>query len=213
MSETEIRSRGGLPYGGMPNAQILGRYETTDPQTPFGGTADEGDAAPTEAAEIGEYEDYVRDEIRDWTPDEPYLESDHPRRDPALSRSIINLRTNGTRGAYDSVEGARHPELFVGFTDHDPRGTLLDPRFDQMRGQITARAAELTVRMGENDDRTEAESPWSNQAISYARKSILRRMRSSMKIFTAQKEGRPWGRHITSAANALRGRFQRDKLR
>lgn len=191
MSWTEVKDREGLPFGGMPYDRILEKLEETDPEL---------------VAEVrgfdefhdleGEYGDYVRSEIIDWTPDTPFLESDHTRRDPGLSRSILNLRYNGTRGSQPELP--RHPELFYGFTGNDPRGAVNDPRFDQVRGHITARAADLTVRMGDNDDHHIAERPWTAQSISYGKKEIHRRLKDSTRVFTVQKEGRPWGRNYVA---------------
>lgn len=191
MSWTEINDREGIPDGGMPNDVILEKLEETDPDlvSDVRGFDEFHDVEDN-------YTDYARAEIVDWTPDAPYLESDHPRRDPGLSRSMINLRYNGTRGSHPELP--RHPELFYGFTGNDPRGNSTDPRFDQVRGQIDSRAADLTVNMGNNDDFALAERPWTNQAISYAMKDVHRRLKRETKIFSVQKEGRPWG-HNTVA--------------
>jgi hypothetical protein len=193
--------REGLDYGGMPYDEILFRLEETDPDL-VGQVRGYDEFHDVES----DYDNYVRSEIVDWTPDAPYLESDQPRRDPAWSRSMLHLRYNGTRGS--NPELPRHPELFYGFTGNDPRGADVDnPRFDQVRGHITARAAELTVRMGDNDDFHLAERPWTNQSISYARKEIHRRLKANTKIFTVQKEGRPWSRNYVAdefAASHLR---------
>jgi hypothetical protein len=205
MSWTEVKDREGLPWGGMPYDRILEKLEETDPDL---------------VAEVrgfdefhdleGEYDDYVRSEIIDWSPDAPYLEADHTRRDPGLSRSILNLHYNGTRGSQPELP--RHPELFYGFTGNDPRGALTDPRFDQMRGHVTSRAAELTVSMGDNDDHHLAERPWTAQSISYGRKEIHRQMKDRTRIFTVQKEGRPWGRNYVAdefAPGAIRDTVMR----
>jgi hypothetical protein len=202
MSYTEINARnGGLPYGGVPHDRILEKLEETDPDlvAQARGYDEFHDVED-------EYNNYTRAEIIDWTPDVPYLESDQPRRDPALSRSQLNLRYNGTRGS--NPELPRHPELFYGFTGNDPRGAVNDPRFDQIRGQMTSRAANLTVRMGDNDDHHLAERPWTGQAISYAMKDIQRRIKDATKVFDVQKVGRPWGRNVVAdqfAARDLRG--------
>jgi hypothetical protein len=65
--------------------------------------------------------------------------------------------------------------------------------------------------MGDNDDHHIAERPWTNQSISYGMKEIHRQLKGNTKIFTVQKEGRPWGRNVVSdnyaagwAQNALR---------
>jgi hypothetical protein len=118
---------------------------------------------------------------------------------------MINLRYNGTRGS--NPELPRHPELFYGFTGNDPRGAVNDPRFDQVRGHMVARAAGLTTRMGNNDDYQIAERPWTGQSISYAMKDIHRRQKANTRVFTTQKEGRPWGNNTTfdaAAAGKLR---------
>lgn len=191
MSWTEINSREGMPDGGMPYDVLLGKLEETDPDL-----VDEVRGYDEFHDREDDYDGYVRGEIIDRTPDAPYLESDHPRRDPGLSRSMINLRYNGTRGS--NPELPRHPEMFIGFTGNDPRGSVNDPRFDQMRGQITARAVDLTVNMGNNDDYALAERPWTGQAISYAMKDVQRRLKKETKIFTVQKEGRPWGSNVVT---------------
>jgi hypothetical protein len=181
----------------LPYDAILEKLEETDPDL-----IDEVRGLDSLHDLRNEYPDYVRSEIIDWTPDAPWLESEHTRRDPALSRSIVNLRYNATRGSRPELP--RHTELFYGFTDRDPRGPLLEPRFDVVRGHITSRAANLTVSMGDNDRWHEAERPWTNQSISYGMKELHRRLKNSTRVFTVQKEGRPWGRNV--AADAFAGR-------
>ena len=141
-----------------------------------------------------DYTNYVRSEIVDWAPDAPAFEADHPRRDPAMSRSILNLHYNGTRGSEPYLP--RHPELFIGFTGNDPRGASTDPRFDVMRGHITARAANLEASMLDSDDNFEAERPWTGQSFSYSMKELHRRLQNATRVFSVSKEGRPWGRNI-----------------
>jgi len=179
-----------MPYGGMPHDALLLKLEETDPDL----VADVQGFDEFHDMDDN-YDKYVRSEIIDWSPDAPFLESDQTRRDPALSRSILNLRYNGTRGS--NPELPRHPELFYGFTGNDPRGATNDPRFDQMRGHMTSRAANLTVSMGDNDDHHIAERPWTGQAISYAMKEVHRRQKKHLKVFSVQKEGRPWGSNIS----------------
>lgn len=191
MSWTEVRDREGLPFGGVPHDTIMMKLESTDPELiravrggdPF---RDIEDA----------YEQHARGEIVDWSTDPPGVESDGPRRDPGLSRAIVNRHYNGNSGSYTDMP--QHPELFIGFTGNDPRGANLDPRFDMMRGHITARAANLTARMGDNNADHVAERPWTNQAISYAQKEVLRRARRLTHVFTVSKDGRPVGRNVTA---------------
>jgi hypothetical protein len=133
----------------------------------------------------GEYNSYCREEIVDRQPDAPFAESDHARHDTAHSRSMINLRYNGTRGS--SGKGPSHPDLFVGFTGNDPRGVDNTPRLDEVRRQMGARAGRMQVQMTDNAISGEADRPWSGAAISYGMKEIQKRVKSSAKIFAGQK--------------------------
>jgi hypothetical protein len=200
MSGSEINDIEGLNFGSLPYDRILEKLEETDPDL-----VDEVRGYDEFHDLEGEYGDYVRAEIIDWTPDAPFLESDHTRRDPAISRSRLNILYNGTRGSQPELP--RHPELFYGFVGNDPRGVDNTPRFDEVRGHITARAANLTVAMGDNDDHALYERPWTGQSISYGMKELHRRLKANTKIFTVSKEGRPWSRNVVTdqfAAGDLR---------
>lgn len=142
------------------------------------------------------YDNYARSEIVDRTLDNPLFESDYTQRDPSCSKSIVNLRYNGNRG--NTSDLPRHPDLFIGFTGNDPRGNSEDPRFDQFRGFINSQAANLQVRMGNNDDNHIAERPWTNQSLSYDKKYLQKQQANNLKIFTSQKEGRPNSRNVTT---------------
>ncbi len=209
MSWTEINSRnGGLPYGSVPYDRVSEKLEETDPDlvAEVRGFDEFHDVED-------DYDDYVRSEIQDWTPDAPFLESDQPGRDPSLSRSTLNLHYGGTRGSDPDLP--RHSEIFIGFMDQDPRGPDNEPRFEQIRGHMVARAADLTTSMGDNDDHHEAERPWTNQSISYAMKEVQRRVAGNTKIFAVQKEGRPWGRNVITdalAASAARSDLRSEAL-
>ena len=184
-----------MPYGGMPHDALLSKLEETDRELvaevrgddPFFDTEDY-------------YNEYVRAEIIDRTPDSTFLESDHPRRDPALSRTVLNLRHAGGRGPND-YRLPQHPELFLGFTGNDPRGADTPPRLDKSRAQMAARARGREVRMGHNighGDFVEADRPWSGTAREYDKKEIQRRLKGYMHWFPTQKEGRPWGRNTVA---------------
>jgi hypothetical protein len=101
------------------------------------------------------------------------------------------VRYNGNRGAYDYLP--QHPEIFIGFTDNDPRGAQLDPLMNEMRGHTTARAENIESRMGNNADNHLAERPWTNASISYGMKENQRRLKDSTRIFSQTIEGRPFG--------------------
>ncbi len=181
MSDVEIRQREGMPYGGMPHDILLEKLEETDLEPEV------------------DYDSYVRSEIIDRAPDAPFLESDHARRDASSSKSILHLRYNGTRGSRPELP--RHPEMFYGFTGNDPRGVDNVPRFDEMRGQMTSRAVDVTTSMGNNDDFSLAERPWTGQSISYGMKEIHKRLKSNIHIFATQKQGLNLGRNISINPN------------
>lgn len=145
--------------------EVLYKMEETDPELV---SEVHGEDEFREVDE--EYGNYARSELIDTAPDPAYFESDHARRDPAWSRSLLNLRYNGTRGS--SPELPRHEGLYIGFLGNDPRGVVNDPRFDVMRGHISARAANLTSRMGNNDDNSIAERPWTGQSLSFSKKKF-----------------------------------------
>lgn len=204
MSYTEINQERGMPFGGMPYDALLHKLEETDPDLiaevrgddPFFDVEDH-------------YDEYARAEIIDRSPDDIFLESDHARRDPATSRTVLNLRHAGGRGPND-YRLPQHPELFLGFTGNDPRGADTQPRLDQVRAQTIARAREREVRMGHNvghGDFIEADRPWGGTALEYDKKEMQRRMKGYMHWFTTEKVGRPWGRNtVTDEFYGLRQR-------
>ena len=196
MSYTEINQEGGMPYGGMPYDEIVRKLEVTDPRlvSEVRGTGLYEDD-PRE-----DYTDYVRSEIIDWSPDDVFLESDHPRRDPSVSRTMLNMRYNGGRGPND-FRLPQHPELFIGFTGNDPRGASTDPRFDKARAHMAARARGKEVRMGHNvghGDFVDADRPWGGMALEYDKQEMFRRVKDHAKWFPATKVGRPWGRNVVA---------------
>ncbi len=179
-----VSSGRALQYGGAPHDIILRKLEETDPKY----------LDPNRPLAEDSYDDYARTEMVDWSPDAPYHESDHPRRDGSLSRSIINLRYNGTRGSRPELP--RHPELFYGFTDRDPRGTSTDPRLNEARRHVETRTPGKVVRMGNNDDHHLAERPWTGQDISYGAKEVHRRLKNNTRVFLNEKIGKALGRNL-----------------
>ena len=61
---------------------------------------------------------------------------------------------------------------------------------------MSAQAANLTVSMGNNDDFSLAERPWTAQSLSYDMKYIQQQQKKNMKIFTTEKDGRPYSRNL-----------------
>ncbi len=195
MSYAEVNQTRGMPYGGMPHDEILYKLEVTDPELIAGVSGDDA----FYDVESG-YDNYARGEIIDRSPDNTFLESDHQRRDPATSRTMLNLRHSGGRGPND-YRGPQHPEMFLGFTGNDPRGRDTQPRFDKLRAQTAARGRNHEVRMGHNVGHgglIEADRPWTGPAREYAKAEMYRRSKRRMHWFTPQKLGRAWGRNVVT---------------
>lgn len=178
MSFLEVRDRG-LPYGGIPYQELLNKLEETD---------------MNETLEDVEnnYNNYIRSEIIDRNQDTPFLESDN-KRNSSVSKSIINLRYNGSRGEYESPQ---HPELFMGFMDQDTRALDNNPRMDQYQKQINTRMPNLEVSMGHNSMDTDHESPWTNQSLGQCRRDIQTSLAYNTKIFTDERDGRALNRNF-----------------
>jgi hypothetical protein len=198
----------GMPYGGVPADMILQKLEETDPRY-----------LPPAAGRVGDgftglvHKDYMIGEILDRTPDQGYLEADRARRNPQMSREVLNTRYNGTRGSA-GADYPRHPEMFLGFTGDDPRGTTNDPRFEEMRKQMAHRTRLLEPTMGNSvghdggfgeAPHQEAERPWTGPALQKMRTAVHEDVRRRMKIFTAEKEGRSSGNNTTSGSRANTG--------
>jgi hypothetical protein len=202
MSYTEINAEKGMPYGGMPHDEILLKLEATDPRLV-------DTIRPRESLHDPEddYDNYIREEIVDFGPDATFLESDHPRRDPALSRSIVNSRYSGGRGAND-YRAPQHPEMFIGFTGNDPRGADNQPRMDQARSQMNSRSFQHVARMGKNvghggsDASMVADRPWGGVAMEYDKKELYRRVKGKSNWVPAQKVSRPWGSNTVADSYA-----------
>lgn len=172
----------GLPYGGLPYTEILSKMEETDMNV-------------TDEDIVTNYDKYMRSEITDRTLDVPYLESDTTRRDTSLSKSILNLRYNGSRGEYDMP---KHPEMFVGFMDQDNRGLDNNPRMNKYQQQINSRMPLLTPRMGNNNTDHITESPWTNQSLGQCRRDIQTSLAYNTKVFTDERDGRAPNRNFVT---------------
>lgn len=179
MSFLEVRDRG-LPYGGIPYEELLNKLEETD----MNETSEDIQT---------NYNNYIRSEIVDRTLDKPFLESDKTRRDGSISKSVINLRYNGSRGEY---EHPVHPELFYGFMDQDTRGLDNNPRMDQYQEQIATRMPNLEIRMGYNCTDNDYQSPWTNQSLGQCRRDIQTALAYNTKIFTDERDGRALNRNF-----------------
>ena len=175
-------------YGGIPHAEILKKMEETDMY--------EGDDYDDNSVEY-RYNAYARSEIIDKNPDAPFFEADKTRRDPSRSLNKLNLQYNATRG--NSAEIPTHPEMFLGFTDPDPRGVVNDPRLDKAREYVSGmKAARLQIPMGNNDENHIADEPWTAQAIQRGKQETFKVSRKNLKIFTQDRLSRSTGNNTIS---------------
>lgn len=179
MSFLESRNRG-LPYGAIPYTELLNKLEETD-------MSESPEDIQTN------YNNYIRTEIIDRSLENPFLESDRPRRDPSISKSILGLRYNGARGKYEKPQ---HPELFYGFMDQDNRGLDNNPRLNEYQQQISTRMPNLQVRMGHNCVDIDHESPWTNQSLGQCRRDIQTSLAYNTKVFTDEQDGRALNRNF-----------------
>lgn len=163
----------GLPYGSIPYEEILSKLEETD-------------MSFSTEPEVN-YNNYIRSELVDYTLDKPFLEYDTIKRDSTTSKVALNLRYNGSRGSYDYP---KHPDLFIGFTDADPRGVENLPRMNEYQEQINRRMPNLEIRMGYNADQHECERPWTNQSLNNCRRDLQTSLKYNTKVFIDELNGR-----------------------
>lgn len=176
----EVNNRG-LPYGGIPDIELIKKMEETDMKK-----VDDEDYSI-------DYNNYIRSEIIDWSQDKPFLESDKTRRDTSLGQSVLNLRYVGTRGELDRPS---HPEMFLSFMDQDPRGIDNNPRFDNYQDQISTRMPNLEIRMGNNNSSHTSERPRSNQSLDLARRNLHTTLQYNTKVFYNEYDGKSLNQNI-----------------
>lgn len=161
-----------MRYGEMPEEALVKKREETD------------DLYDGEDA----YENYARGIVKDWSPDAVAFESDETRRSYA-GKGLINSRYYGGRGTENSPA---HPEMFLGETDTDPRGTNVDPDMRLLREQSRARMR--FIRFGADADNSVPESEVSNQDAFYRARILTQKMmQPRLKIFGTSKDGRREG--------------------
>ena len=66
---SDVRTKNALPYGGIPYDLISKHYEQTDPAL----IAEHKYTDPYGSDPKDDYDNYVRAEIVDWSPDVPYF--------------------------------------------------------------------------------------------------------------------------------------------
>lgn len=162
-----------MDYGEMPDAALIAKFEETD-------DLEDGE---------DQYYDYSRAVAKDFSPDAIGLESDEPRRN-YNSKGYLNLIHDGGRGEYNHP---RHPEIFLGLTENEPRHGMTDPDFKKLREQSRFRA-ERYIRYDADADNSVHEGRWSEPGAFYrARYAVQKALQPRLRIFSTSKDGRREG--------------------
>jgi len=92
---------------------------------------------------------YMRNVLKDNRPDSIAF-GDELSHNVATSNGALNLRLNGSRGTLNS----NHSEMFIGFTDHDPRGSNPDVNYKALVGDSWLRGKRVgeTLPIDANED-------------------------------------------------------------
>lgn len=167
-----------MSYGAIDEGMVARKYEQTAfYEDPF------------------QVENSIRDELRDFTPDQATLESDMPRRE-YQSTSRIHLRESGSRG-----DNPEHPEIFIGFTDRDPRGVATDPDFKQMANQSWARRRFKEATMYNDDDHSVPSQGIHPNKMRWQIRQSQHELKKRLKIFSTSKDALKPGMSPVSQRN------------
>lgn len=164
-------------YGGIDEGMVASKYEESiyyeDPD---------------------EMDDMHRNTLMDMRPDQPTLASDLARRD-YQSTSRIKLR-DGSRG-----DNPEHPEIFIGFTDKDPRGTFTDPDMKKLNNQAWARRQFVEAQMYNDDDHSVPSQGIHPSKMQHLIKHSYGEFKKRFKNFSTGKEALKPGMHPVSQRN------------
>lgn len=162
--------RGGLhasnAYGDMPDYMLIDKFASTD-------LIEDND----------ELRNYHRDMLMYSGPDPITREEEAPRRD-LQSTQRLNLRTSGARS--DAMPFM--PDLFLGMTEKDPRGTTLDPDMRKYYDQSKFRGR--YIRYYPDDDLSVPESARNESMIIRDRRAGFYPLKNRYKNFSTSKDGR-----------------------
>ncbi len=164
----------GMRYGDMPDELLISRYDETD------------------AGCENTYDDFVRDEIRDFTPDKPLFEYEEPRTGGAnRAYGRLELIHYGHRGKADTPYVPERFDGFAGVEDRDPRGTATDPDLKELRKQQEARMR--FIRWDKDDSPFTTSGGISETQMMAAKQDAYRRAKSLLKTFDRSIDGRREG--------------------
>ena len=132
---------------------------------------------------------YFRSALRDRTCDAPAFESDMPRDKSSqdhLRSHVINMRLAAARTPAEPI----HPDLFLGFTDRDPRGFVTDPDFRKYATQSWARGRFKDFLNDDLSDQTIPEGNRSNLQIALDIRKTQAAATPRLKIFSTSLDSR-----------------------
>lgn len=151
------KSRGLAHYGDINPYQFPGKWERTemfeDPDQTY---------------------NFYRDTLKDFSPEVPAQASDFARRN-YQSQGRLTLYHTGTRSGLDP----ENPDLFLGFTDRDNRGHLLEPNGDEWKRQSWHRKAMFEPQFRDDAD-------WSVPSQGIHPNTMYAQMRATQPWFQAR---------------------------
>lgn len=130
---------------------------------------------------------FMRNTLKDFRADPVLFESDNPRTNAMTSVGALNLRLHGSRG---NKSGPNHSEMFLGFTDHDPRGTATDPDFKKYTEDSWKRRkrTEMNLVPDKSEDRI-TQGGMTESHIAEIKKQMFYPIKDRLKIFSTEKDG------------------------
>lgn len=134
--------------------------------------------------------DTYRREMLQYSGPDPELFADEAPRRNLMSESRINLRTEGARSALMPY----HPDLFIGFTDRDPRGTATGPDMRKYVDQTRYRGK--YTRYYKDDDFSVPESGRNEQQVIRDRRKGFYELKNRWQNFSTSADGRAGGRPL-----------------
>ncbi len=160
-----------MRYGDMSEGLLVSKYSETD-------------AGPDEDV----YDNYARGLLTDMGPDPITMASDEPRGRVSDRSGRLQLQYYGHRG---ESEPPAHAEMFLGFSDADPRGYAVDPDIKKLRAQEQARMRFINFSPDQADQITGGSR--SEEKVIADQQTLFKWTRDRLKVFSRQLDGRREG--------------------
>lgn len=130
---------------------------------------------------------FMRNTLKDFRADPVLFESDNQRTSGLTSVGALNLRLHGSRG---NTDGPNHSEMFLGFTDHDPRGTATDPDFGKYTEDSWKRRkrTEMNLYPDKSEDKI-TQGGMTESHITEIKKKMFYPVKDRLLIFKTEQDG------------------------